>query len=581
MLHRGLNDVSRPTRRRRGAGRLLALLMAAGVVLAGCSAPEPAPAPVEEAPTSLTLGVVGSLTSLNAASATGNTPANRALSALLDERLGSLDGDLQVVPNDGLGRITRVQGDPLKVSYELFSDRVWSDGTPVTLDDLLFGWAVTSHYFDDATYDATGQVVSGTRYFDTAMPADPNARTTRPSIDRADDTLTLTYEQPFADWNRQWLLDRPVHVIAQRAGVSVKDLLTAILTTPAGDPEQPRTPNPVLLAAAQTWNTGFDIAPGSTPDPASVVSAGPWTVTEITADTVQLARRDSYQGAHFPGLEQLTVRFFADRAAQLSAVEAGQVDVANVGDIDVAENKTLTEAGYQVQVGPTTQTLHLRFAEGTASDLRQAMTLAIDRGSLVQDVLGAVRPDAQPLQSFLSSPAAGSLYADLVSGNGAPGTGSDVDGARSALGDRAAVLRVAYDTTDDVSAQVFPRLVSMGARAGIAVRLATTPEEADATLAWVGEDESLYRSARDRIAEGIEGAQTNALFDELTVHTDPVDVLSEAKEIDRSLFAAYAGVPLLERTGAVVTAEGVGGVAYTSEPDGVPPAFWTWSPPQR
>lgn len=561
---------------------MIALLAAVGIVLAGCSAPEPAPETEQEAPpTTLTVGVVGSLTSFNAASSTGDTPANQAVASLLDEKLGSLDGDLQVVPNDGFGRITRVQGDPLKVSYELFDDRVWSDGTPVSLDDLLFGWAVTSHFFDDATYDDAGQIVSGTRYFDTAMPADPNARTARPSIDRSDDTLTLTYDQPFADWNRQWLLDRPVHVVAERAGVSVQDLLTAILTVPEGDPQTPAEPNPVLTAAAQAWNTGFDVPAGTAVDPASVVSAGPWTVTESTADTLSLARRDSYQGAHFPGLESLSVRFFPDRAAQLSALEAGVVDVANVGEIDVAERETLTDAGYQVQVGPTTQTLHLRFADDTASDLRQAMTLAIDRSSIVRDVLGPMRPDAQPLQSFLSSSATGQLYNDLVSGNGAPGTGSDVDAARNALGDRAAVLRVAYDATDELSSQVFPRLVSMGARAGIAVRAATADDTADATLSWVGEDESLYRSARDRLAEGIDGPNTDDLFAELTVHTDPVDILAEAKEIDRSLFTAFAGVPLFERTGAVVSAEGVGGVDYTSEPDGVPPAFWTWSAPPQ
>ncbi len=581
-MHHGLTEDLRPTRRRRGAGRLTALLTAAGIVLAGCSAPEPAPETEQQAPpTTLTLGVVGSLTSLNAASAAGSTTANRAVSSLLDEKLGSLDGDLQVVPNDGLGRITRVQGDPLKVSYELFTDRVWSDGTPVSLDDLLFGWAVSSHFFDDATYDAAGQVVSGTRYFDTAMPADPNARTSRPTIDRADDTLTLTYDEPFADWNRQWLLDRPVHIVAERAGVSVKDLLTAILTVPEGDPSAPVEPNPVLLAAAQAWNTGFDVPAGSTVDPASIVSAGPWTVTEAAADSLTLARRDTYQGAHFPGLESLRIRFFPDRAAQLSALEAGAVDIANVGDLDVAERKTLADAGFQVQVGPTTQTLHLRYGDGTPSDLRQAMTLAIDRQSLVQDVLGPMRPDAQPLQSFLSSSAMGQLYTDLIAGNGAPGTGSDVDGARNALGDRAAVLRVSYDATDEVSSQVFPRLVSMGARAGIAVRAATEGDIPDATLSWVGEDESLYRSARDRLAEGVDGPNTDELFADLTVHTDPVDVLAEAKEIDRSLFAVFAGVPLLERTGAVVTADGVGGVGYTSEPDGVPPAFWTWTAPQR
>lgn len=553
-----------------------------GIVLAGCSAPEPAPETEQEAPApTLTVGVVGALTSFNAASATGDTPANRAVASLLDENLGSLDGDLQVVPNDGLGRITRVQGDPLKVSYELFDDRVWSDGTPVTLDDLLFGWAVSSHFFDDATYDDAGLIVSGTRYFDTATPADPNARTARPRVDRSDDTLTLTYDEPFADWNRQWLLDRPVHVVAERAGVSVDDLVTAILTVPEGDPQAPVEPNAVLMAAAQVWNTGFDVPAGTAMDPASVVSAGPWTVAESTADTLSLARRDSYQGAHFPGLEKLNVRFFPDRAAQLSALEAGVVDIANVGEIDVAERETLTDAGYQVQVGPTTQTLHLRFADETASDLRQAMTLAIDRSSIVRDVLGPMRPDAQPLQSFLSSSATGQLYNDLVAGNGAPGMGSDVDAARNALGDRAAVLRVAYDATDELSSQVFPRLVSMGARAGIAVRAATADDAADATLSWVGEDESLYRSARDRLAEGVDGSNTDELFAELTVHTDPVDILAEAKEIDRSLFAAYAGVPLFERTGAVVSAEGIGGVDYTSEPDGVPPAFWTWSGPPR
>jgi peptide/nickel transport system substrate-binding protein len=561
---------------------VIALLAAVGMVLAGCSAAEPTPETEQEAPpTPLTVGVVGSLTSFNPASATGDTPANRAVASLLDEKLGSLDGDLQVVPNDGFGRITRVQGDPLKVSYELFDDRTWSDGTPVSLDDLLFGWAVTSHFFDDATYDDAGQIVSGTRYFDTAMPADPNARTARPRIDRSDDTLTLTYDEPFADWNRQWLLDRPVHVVAERAGVSVKDLLSAILTVPEGDPKAPAEPNPVLAAAAEAWNTGFDVPADTAVDPASVVSAGPWTVTESTADTLSLARRDSYQGTHFPGLESLTVRFFPDRAAQLSALEAGVVDIANVGEIDVAERETLTDAGYQVQVGPTTQTLHLRYADETASDLRQAMTLAIDRSSIVRDVLGPMRPDAQPLQSFLSSSATGQLYNELVAGNGAPGTGSDVDAARNALGDRAAVLRVAYDATDELSSQVFPRLVSMGARAGIAVRAASADDAADATLSWVGEDESLYRSARDRISEGVDGPNTEELFAELTVHTDPVDILAEAKEIDRSLFTAFAGVPLFERTGAVVSAAGVGEVDYTSEPDGMPPAFWTWSAPPQ
>ena len=576
-MHPGQSHAPRLTTRSRSLLRATALVVTATIGLSACSAPEPAPAPEEPVRTSLTVGVVGALTSFNAATAQGATPANRAVSSLLDERLGSLDGDLQVVPNNGMGRITRVEGDPLTVSYELFPDRTWSDGTAVSLDDLLFGWAVSSHFFDDATYDAQGQVVSGTRYFQTATAADPNARTERPTLNRAKDTLTLVYDEPFADWNRQWMLDRPVHVIAEKAGVTVQQLITAILTTPEGDPSAPVAPNPVLAAAAAAWNTGFDAPAGGVPDAASAIAAGPWKVSGVTADALTLERRDDYQGAHYPGLTGLTVRFFPDRATQLAAMTAGEIDIANVGDLDAEQLKALTDAEVQVTTGPTTQTLQLRFADGTPADLREAVSLSLDRDALVKELLQEVRPEARPLQSFLSSPATGQLYTDLTSGNNAPATSADPDAARSALEDRAAVLRVAYDSTDDLSSAVFTKLVTMGAKAGIAVRAATAEEEPDATLSWVGEDESLYRSARDRLAEGVDGPDAQRTFRKLTTDTDPVDVLAGAKEIDRALFTAYAGVPLFERTGAVAVGKGVQGVAYTSEPEGVPPSFWTWS----
>jgi peptide/nickel transport system substrate-binding protein len=567
------------TPRRRSAG-LVALTVAAAIALTGCTAPEPAPAQESPAPTTLTVGVVGTPTSFNSATVHGDTPANRAVSALIDEHLGSLDGTLQVVPNDGLGRITRIEGDPLTVSYELFPDRVWSDGTPITLDDLLFGWAVSSHYFDDATYDEAGAVVSGTRYFETSGPIDPNARTSRPTLDRASDTLTLTYDEPFADWNRQWLLDRPVHVVAAKAGVSVRDLMTAILTTPEGDPTAPVAPNPVLAAAAAAWNTGFDAAPDGTLDPSAAVASGPWRVGEATSSSLTLIRRDDYQGGHYPGLEGLTVRFFPDRAAQVAAVAAGEVDIANIGDPDAGDLEALADADVSVLTGPTAETLQLRFADTTSDALRQAVTLSLDRDEIVRELLGEERSDARPLQSFLSSPATGQTYTDLVAGNGAPGTGSDPGAARSALDDRPAVLRVAHDPTDEISAAVFARMITMGAEAGIAVRAVAADEVPDATLAWVGEDESLYRSARDRLAEGVTTVEAEKTFREMTRDTDPVDVLARATEIDRALFAAYAGVPLLERTGAIAVAKGVGGVTYTSEPNGVPPSFWTWSPPE-
>ncbi|MGQ4827724.1 hypothetical protein, partial [Enterococcus faecalis] len=79
-------------------------------------------------------------------------------------------------------------------------------------------------------------------------------------------------------------------------------------------------PNAVLSAAAAAWNTGFDAAADGTLDVSSAVASGPWTVGEASSTSVSLVRRDSYQGAHYPGLEGLTVRFFPDHASQVAAL---------------------------------------------------------------------------------------------------------------------------------------------------------------------------------------------------------------------------------------------------------------------
>ncbi|MBM3716794.1 MAG: hypothetical protein FJW64_13865, partial [Actinobacteria bacterium] len=69
-----------------GRLRLTAVLIAAAVALTGCTPPEQAAREEPAAPTRVSIGVVGELTSFNAATATGDTAANRAVSALMDER---------------------------------------------------------------------------------------------------------------------------------------------------------------------------------------------------------------------------------------------------------------------------------------------------------------------------------------------------------------------------------------------------------------------------------------------------------------------------------------------------------------
>lgn len=557
------------------------------VALAGCTAePEEAtPAPsVEPEPTKAVVGTVGTLTSFNPGTVHGATPANRAAADFLHESFAYLDDSLEVVGNGGFGEVERISADPLVVQYKLFPGRKWSDGSAVTIDDLLFGWAVHSGYFDDAIYDAEGTLVSGTRYFDVAASTDGIRDTQLPKIDRGERTITLTYDEPFADWNREWLLDKPVRAVAEQAGVSLADLLEAIRETPRGDPAAPVEPNPVLLAAAEAWGTGFDIDPATGADLEAAVSNGPFQVESYTDDELLLTHNPVYVGNHIPQLDQIALRFYPDEQALQAAVVAGEVDVANLGDATAAEVEALRDADLDVLTGPRPQTLSLIFSDDSliVNDVvREALLLSLDRDRIVSESVRAVNPDAAPLRSFVSSAASGETYTEIVADNGAPGGGADLAAARELLDGDAPVVRIRYEPTDVLSADLFAEIAGMAQRVGITVRPAGDDDVADAELVAADVAGTPYQAARDRVAEGAGGADAYLALRDMRERTDPEEVAAMAREVDRALFTDLYGIPLVERAGAVVVSDAVEGVGYTSAMTGTPRYFWTWTPAPR
>ena len=251
--------------------RTRALAGGAGLVigafaLAACSAPggggESTDAPVADA--TITIAETNEFTSTNSASATGNLDINGKVNYLTRSGFYYVSDSYEVVPDTSFGTYEIVSEDPLEVKYTLNEGLKWSDGDPIDTDDLIFGWAATSGVFDDATFDADGAVVSGTQYFQYAGSTEGvNTSTIK---DVADDklSLTLAYDTPFVDWNIVGLIDQPVHVVAEKAGVEVDELISTILDTPRGDADNPVEPNATIKAAADFWNTGFDMT--SLPD---------------------------------------------------------------------------------------------------------------------------------------------------------------------------------------------------------------------------------------------------------------------------------------------------------------------------
>ena len=148
----------------------------------------------------VTVAVVNDLTSLNPSTPQGNVDTNGQV-GYLDGSYGSgfqyIDDKYTIVHDDKFGTFKKTSDDPLTVTYTLNKADKWSDGEPVTADDMVLGWAMQSGYYDSATFDqATGEVTSGRstsatcrrRTWGSGLPSsvtDPLARSTRPPRARA------------------------------------------------------------------------------------------------------------------------------------------------------------------------------------------------------------------------------------------------------------------------------------------------------------------------------------------------------------------------------------------------------------
>ena len=250
--------------------RMRALGVAAGVgvtalVLAGCSTTPPESEEPTATDTAVTVAEVNEFTGTNSNSDNGNLDINGKVNYLTRAGFYTVSDTYEVVPDESFGTMEVVSEDPLQVKYTLNDGLEWSDGEPITTDDLIFGWAATSGVFDDATLDPeSGEAVSGTKYF--AYAGSTEGVKTSTITDVADDKLSLTleYDEPFVDWNIVGLIDQPVHVVAEKAGVDQAELIDTILTSPRGDVAAPAPVNETLKAAADFWNSGFDMT--SLPD---------------------------------------------------------------------------------------------------------------------------------------------------------------------------------------------------------------------------------------------------------------------------------------------------------------------------
>lgn len=570
----------------------------AALVLTACSAPSPGGDNNTDEPvadTQVVLAETNEFTSTNAISATGNLDINGKVNYLTRAGFYYVSDTYEVVPDESFGKMELLSEDPLQIKYTLNEGLEWSDGEPITTDDLVFGWAVSSGVFDDATYDAEGNVTEGTQYFQYAGSTEGinQSKITEVSDDKL--SLTLEYDTPYVDWNLQGLIDQPVHVVADKAGVEVADLVETILTSPRGDVENPTPANETLKAAADFWNTGFDMT--SLPSDESLyLSSGPFKITSWEpTQSMTLELNENYKGDLNPKFSTMVIRFIGDPQAQVSALQNGEVDVI----VPQASGDTLTALegldGVEVLQGDQLSYDHLDLTfSGVFADknVREAFLKTVPRQQIVDTLIKPVNESAEVLNSQLFIPAQ-AAYADAVAANGSSAYGDvDIEGAKELLNGETPTVRLMYNINNPNRVAAFQAIQASAAEAGITVedvgredwgaQLGSdiydavifgwiSPGVGNGTIPQIfasfgGSNFNKYANDTvDQVAREIPVTLDTAKIDELTITADT------------ELFKDGYGLPLFQSPGLEAHTDRISGITFMGNQTGPIWNFWEWT----
>ena len=550
----------------------------------------------EETGGTITAAEVNELTSLNQATPSGNLDINGKVAYLTTSGFNYLDDQLELIPNETFGTVELVSEDPLVVTYTINEGQLWSDGTQISADDLLLNWAVQSGYYDDASFDEEGGVTGGNSYFTYAGDTSGLALTEFPEISEDNLTLTLNYNEPYADWQYVSLLDRPMHIVAEEAGVTVEDVREAFASTPRGNPDAPAEENATIRAVADFWNTGYDISEFPSNENL-LVSSGAFILTAWEpTQSITLDRNPEYTGGLEPSYDQIIIRFIGDANAQVTALQNGEVDIIKpqasadtISSLEAIADATVLQ-GDEFNYDHIDLSFSGVFAD---ANVREAFLKTIPRQQILDAIVTPVNPEAAVLDSQIFVPTVGEAYDTSVSGNGSDAYAEvDIEGAIELLAGATPTVNILYNSENPNRVDAFEAIAASAAEAGFVVEAQGTPEWGSllgsgtydaAIFGWVSTGvgvsgvPQIFASNGGGNYNGYSNAEVDALAAELVVEVDPEAQVELQQQIDALLFADAYGLPLFQGPGVTAHSSAVEGVTQYPGQTGVFWNFWEWN----
>ena len=604
--------------RTKGLVTAFAVISSLSLGLSACSGPAAEPEPDANAePTSLTVGWNQPFYSYNSATSNGNATANANVLYLMNGGFWYYDADSVLQKDETFGTYEKTSDDPLTVTYTVGADTKWSDGTPVDAADLLLTWAAQSGNVntlapEDVKYDeATGlpNNTEGEAYFDSSS-AGLGLVTQTPEISEDGQSLTLIYDEPFADWELDMGVGVPAHVTAMKAlGIAdaqeAKDALVAAIT----DEDKA-----ALTKISAFWNTGYDYT-ALPEDEALRLSNGAYLMTELKENEfVTLTKNPDYKGKFEPKFDTLTIRWNEDPMAQVQALQNGEIDMFSpqvttdviqaAEKIENVEIKSGVEGTYEHfdlvfnNKGPFDPASYGGDAE-KAKAVRKAFLMAVPRQEIIDKLIKPINPDALVRNSFLIVEGAPG-YDEMVAANGSADYAEPDPAGAKAMLEKAGVktpvdVRVMF-AKDNVRREsefaiyqpalaeagfnlIDKRNLDWGSKLGDGTYDAVYFGWQSTSLA-VSADKETFGSTGLNHLIGYSNDKVDALFDDLIVTTDPAEQLRLQIEIEKLLFEDAVGITIFQFPSATMwNADRVKNVNPGTLAPTMFYGFWDWEAP--
>lgn len=416
--------------------------------------------------------------------------------------------------------------DPMRVTYTIDPDAVWSDGSPITWEDI----AAQANALSGRDKAYLIAITNGFEFVE--------------SVERGvdDRQAVLTFSTPYTDWRGQF------------AGNSML-YPKSVTSTP------------------ESFNTGLVDAPGLT--------AGPFVIaaTDRAQGRITLGRNPNWWG-ETPVLDTITYSAL-DSSSWVQALQNNEIDLVRLNSIDEVKTVRGTE-GLVVRRAPGNRWRHITFNGAPGSILadegvRVAISKAIDRQGIVTAMQNGLVENPRPLNNhiFLQGQQG---YQDNSLGFDPEAAASELDALgwvrngdiREKDGRKLVIRDVMYN--DPTWVQIAQIIQQNLAAIGVGLTIDTKPaagfftdviQPGDfdaAQFIFQGDPFPLssirqvyYYDPDDLQANfgRIGSAELNALIERTLTELDPAKVLELANEVDRKVFEEGHSLPLMQSDGSV------------------------------